>query len=387
MPCAPSAPAPQRRAVLRALGAGALACVGATRAWGEAAPAANTLPTLRLLAHGSLPAGETFEGTVIGGLSALAYDARTQLWYALSDDRGRRAPSRCYVLRLPDFSSGVPLRPEWVSVITLTDEHGQPFARNAVDPEGLALRRDPASGQTTLLWSSEGRIRAGVPPAVYESTLEGRTQRQLTLPTPLREVRRWGRGPRNNQTLEGLALTPDARHAWAAMEGPLEQDEGVHLPGLLASPCRITRLDLATGRADRQVAYEPEPLPWGASLPNGPDAHGIAEILMRDDDHLWVLERAWSPLTGVSVKLYEATLTGATDTLRMGTLRGRRIQPAAKRLLLDLHHGGLPHVDNFEGMAWGPPLPNGHRTLLMCTDDNFNALQVTQFAAFEVIEP
>ena len=48
------------------------------------------------------------------------------------------------------------------------------------------------------------------------------------------------------------------------MEGPLEQDEGVHLPGLLASPCRITRLDLATGRADRQVAYEPEPLPWGA---------------------------------------------------------------------------------------------------------------------------
>ena len=35
-------------------------------------------------------------------------------------------------------------------------------------------------------------------------------------------------------------------------------------------------------------------------------------------------------------------------------------------------------------MAWGPPLPSGHASLVMCTDDNFNPLQVTQFAAFEV---
>ena len=68
----------------------------------------------------------------------------------------------------------------------------------------------------------------------------------------------------------------------------------------------------------------------------------------------------------------------------MDTLTGRRYRPCAKRLLLDLRQCGLPHVDNFEAMAWGPRLPNGHRTLVMCTDDNFNPLQVTQFAAFEV---
>lgn len=352
-----------------------------------ASDTAPTPPTLRLLAHSSLPAGGTFQKTPIGGLSALAYDARTQLWYALSDDRGTHAPARCYVLRLPGFDTGQPLRPEWVRVITLTDARGQPFARAAVDPEGLALRHNPANGQTTLLWSSEGRIRAGQPPALYESTLDGRLLRQLTLPTHLREVRRMGRGPRNNQAFEGLSLSPDGRHAWAAMEGALAQDIGPKLPGLLAAPCRITRFELASGRADQQRAYQPEPLPLGPNRPHGPAEYGIAEILMRDPEHLWVLERAWTPLTGLSAKLYEAHLPGATDTLPKPALRGRRIQPMAKRLLLDLQHCGLPHVDNFEAMAWGPPLPSGNRTLLMCTDDGFNTLQVTQFAAFEVIEP
>ena len=98
-----------------------------------------------------------------------------------------------------------------------------------------------------------------------------------------------------------------------------------------------------------------------------------------------MLERAWSITTGVSVRLYEADLPGATDTLKIDTLRPGRFEPMRKRLLLDMRDSGLPHIDNFEAMAWGPPLANGHRTLVMCTDDNFNPLQVTQFAAFEVI--
>ena len=38
------------------------------------------------------------------------------------------------------------------------------------------------------------------------------------------------------------------------------------------------------------------------------------------------------------------------------------------------------------GMAWGPRLPNGNATLVMVSDDNFNASQVTLFLAFEVVD-
>ena len=305
----------------------------------------------------------------------------------MSDDRSRHAPARCYVLRLPPLTAGRPLLPEWVDVITLRGADGRPFPRQQVDPEALALRRDPASGRTSLLWTSEGNIRTRIPPALYESELDGRLLRELPLPPLLREIGRLRRGPRNNETLEGLALAPDGRHAWTAMESALTQDQGTMTPGAPPGPCRITRIDLASGRADRQVAYLPEPEPFGPAMPHGPAESGISAILLHGEQRMWVLERAWSLATGVSARLYEADLDAASNTLGTDTLRAGRYRPASKRLLLDLKHSGLPHVDNFEAMAWGPPQPSGARTLVMCSDDNFNPLQVTQFAGFEVASP
>ena len=226
-----------------------------------------------------------------------------------------------------------------------------------------------------------------IPPALYESELDGRLLRELPLPPLLREIGRLRRGPRNNETLEGLALAPDGRHAWTAMESALTQDQGTMTPGAPPGPCRITRIDLASGRADRQVAYLPEPEPFGPAMPHGPAESGISAILLHGEQRMWVLERAWSLATGVSARLYEADLDAASNTLGTDTLRAGRYRPASKRLLLDLKHSGLPHVDNFEAMAWGPPQPSGARTLVMCSDDNFNPLQVTQCAGFEVASP
>ena len=384
---APTCPT-TRRAALRVLGAlgAAVLAGGAAQARSVAHDSAPEQPALRLLAHGSVPGGTVFKDTLVGGLSGLAYDAQTQLWYALSDDRSRHAPARCYVLRLPPPAAGKPLLPEWVDVITLRGADGRPFARQDIDPEALALRRDAISGRASLLWASEGNIRARVAPALYESALDGRLLRELTLPAHLREIGQLGRGPRNNQTLEGLALTPDGRHVWAAMENALAQDQESRTPGAEPGPCRFTRIELASGRADREIAYLPEPQPFGPAIPRGPAESGVADVLLRDERRLWVLERAWSLATGVSVRLYEADLQGASDTLGTATLRPGRYRPASKRLLLDFQHSGLPHLDNFEAMAWGPATPNGGRALVLCTDDNFNPLQVTQFAAFDVID-
>jgi hypothetical protein len=53
-------------------------------------------------------------------------------------------------------------------------------------------------------------------------------------------------------------------------------------------------------------------------------------------------------------------------------------------MLLDVGTTGISRVDNLEGMAFGPDLPNGNRSLVLVSDDNFSPIQVTQFLAFEL---
>ena len=42
------------------------------------------------------------------------------------------------------------------------------------------------------------------------------------------------------------------------------------------------------------------------------------------------------------------------------------------------------YIDNIEGVTFGPNLPDGHRTLLFVSDNNFSLLQKTQFLLFEI---
>ncbi|MBK7559251.1 MAG: esterase-like activity of phytase family protein [Chitinophagaceae bacterium] len=44
------------------------------------------------------------------------------------------------------------------------------------------------------------------------------------------------------------------------------------------------------------------------------------------------------------------------------------------------------YTDNLEGITFGPPLPNGNRTLICIADNNFNILEKAQILLFEVLE-
>jgi 3-phytase len=51
--------------------------------------------------------------------------------------------------------------------------------------------------------------------------------------------------------------------------------------------------------------------------------------------------------------------------------------------VLDFDHLGIT-LDNVEGMTFGPELPDGRRTLVLVSDDNFSETHATQFLAFAV---
>ncbi len=42
-------------------------------------------------------------------------------------------------------------------------------------------------------------------------------------------------------------------------------------------------------------------------------------------------------------------------------------------------------IFNVEGVTFGPTLANGRRSLVLVTDNNFNAKEKTQFLLFEVL--
>lgn len=371
-----------RRAVLRMAGAaGAAALVGC------GTPTVPTVPgpqRLRLLAEATLPSRLAFQGTTVGGLSALDFDPASGLWVALSDDRSELQPARFYTLRLELRAQRLDV--ELLSAVTLRDARGQPYPprRNggeAVDPEGLRL----LPGGRSLLWASEGEPRVNQSPALHEARIDGSHVRDFEMPTVLR-LGRPGTGPRDNQAFEGLALTPDGRTAWVAMEGALQQDGPLPTVAAPGGPCRFTAFDIASGRALRQVAYVPDAIPQAPKLPGGYADNGVSEVLMIDEHRMLVLERAYAMGVGTSLRIYEIDTREASDTLQQAKLEPGSYRAAAKRPVADFAQLGLSRLDNTEGMAWGPRLPNGSRSLVVVSDDNFNPTQVTQFAAFEYLE-
>jgi len=338
---------------------------------------------LHLIAEAKWPHRLTFGGTIVGGLSGIDYDASRGEYLLISDDRADLGPVRFYRMRWQPGADSP--EPRDVVALACTDgspwqpRHRVPLGVPVPDPEALRWR----AATDTVLWTSEGDVARGFGPAFYESRLDGSMVREFPLPAMFDADPSGRRGPRDNLSLEGLTLTPDGKHAWLAMENALIQDGP--MPTLAASggPCRFTRVDLASGRADRQIAYVPDAIPRPPILPGTHADNGVSEVLMIDTHRMLVLERAYAVGVGNSLRLYEIDTDAATDTLGRESLRPDNHDPAPKKLVADFSTLGLSRLDNSEGMCWGPTLPNGKRLLVVVSDDNFNPLQATQFAAFE----
>ncbi|MGJ7493511.1 esterase-like activity of phytase family protein [Variovorax sp. RT4R15] len=345
-------------------------------------PASGAGPSrLRLLGETRLPHRLAYRDSLIGGLSGIDYDDARGEYLLLSDDRSDLAPARFYTAR---WALGA--APELSEVTSLRQADGSIWAsrrqaREGVpvpDPEALRLR--PGTG--SILWTSEGDEARGFGPALYESRRDGSLLRQFELPAMFEPSRESRRGARDNLGFEGLALTPDHRHCWLAMENALVQDGAVPSVDAAGGPCRFTRVDLSSGRAAGQIAYQQDRIPMRPLLTGTYADNGVSEILMLDAHRMLVLERAYATGVGNSLRLYEIDTRGATDTLALDALTPRNHRAATKTLVADFATLGLSRLDNTEGMCWGPPLPDGQRVLVVVSDDNFNPLQVTQFAAF-----
>jgi hypothetical protein len=319
-----------------------------------------------------IPTGFIFKDTQLGGLSGITYDSERNLYYALSDDRAIQGPARFYTLEI-DLN---PLVVNPIGITPLVDQNSRPFPPYSVDPEGIALTR-----RDTLFISSEGDVERDVQPFIKEFSLEGKELQSLPISDKFRDQN--GRGIRNNLAFESLTLSPSEQFLYTAPESALVQDgEPANLEK--GTPIRILQYDLTTGQPVQEFYYLTERVLTEPNSPDGFMMHGLVELLAWNDRKLLSLERSFTEDVGLTVLLYEVSLEGATDIQQIESLKDvdiQNIQPTQKRLLLDLRTLEIP-LDNLEGMTFGPELPDGRRSLILVSDNNFNPLQVTQFLLF-----
>ncbi len=337
---------------------------------------------------------QSFQGTELGGLSGLTSDPQLNQLYAISDDRSSFSPARFYTVQVDTAQFGAesgaesgaqsPPAVSLKAVMTLTDRTGNPYPAGSLDPEGIAL-----SPRRSLFIASEGDSEAGVAPFIDEFDLQSGAWRS-SLPIPQRYLPNSEKtlGVQNNRGFESLAISAissDAREPFrlfAAVEASLQQD----LPAdasAQAQPSSLRFLHYLVGETQTLLLsehlYPLEPPPPGS------ENLGLSDLLVLDQSgHFLSLERSFGS-SGFGGKIFQLATGGATDIAPIEQLSAgsEGIMPIQKRLLLDLNDLGIP-LDNFEGLSFGAQLPDGSRSLVLVSDDNFNPLQVTEFLLFRL---
>ncbi len=355
---------------------------------------ARTVVDVEFLGEVVVPTGTEFEGTEIGGLSSITYDAERGVYYTLSDDQGNRPtgdPVRYYTVAI-DLGDGTldDGDVEFVATTQLFESRKTPFPDGGLDPEGFVLGREGF-----LFMSSEGNIFADpiIDPFIRRYNLNGRVTADLPIPDKY-IPNGVDKGVRFNLSFESLNTTPDRRSLVTAGEGALFQD-GPASTFTNGSLSRILVYDLARRTPVAEYGYEVAPWAEPSAIFG---VNGIVEVLPIDDaGTMLVMERSFSVGgvlgggTGNVVVINEVSTRGATDVLGIDALfeGGSPIPftPVSQREVFAFDDLGIP-IDNIEGMTFGPSLPDGRHTLVIVSDNNFSPGQFTQFIVLAVdIEP
>ena len=382
--------------------------------------------SLELVADFNIPTGSSFEGISaadFGGISGLFFDPDRMEIVAISDSR---ANNRYFTLAVQLDGDAISLTP--ISVTDLADastpdasppdasapDASMPDASMPEHTERLAARRvfDPESiaraPNGNLFVSTEGIVarEPRIAPTIAEYQPDGKFVRFLPVPDKFvpEAAGPQTQGIADNLAFESLAVSPDGSRVFTATEAALVQD-GTPPSVDEGSLARILEIGVEGDSADvvREYIYPVEPLTLPDDFEPVAGENGLVELLALSNTELLALERnfvrggtAAAPRRRNLIRIFRVSLQDATDVAEIFSLTGSsgivpaELVPAEKELLIDLDEitSGLspeyPELDNFEGLCWGPMLPDGSPSLIVVSDNNFNPWQRTSFLLFRI---
>jgi hypothetical protein len=325
-------------------------------------------------------------GLPFGGISGLASRGAGTELYGISD---AQQGGRIYRFSLDGV--GGSLRVNTLSAVSLAMAPGD----NSPDHEGIVLLPDG-----TFAVSAEGTgHEPRLPPSINIYGRHGDFVRRLHVPAKFvpELTGPATRGARDNAGFEGLTLSPDGARLFTAAETALTQDGAA---ATFEAGARTRILEYVSRRGTfepaREFVYHLEPVPK-PPYASGFVINGLVELLAVNRTTLLALERGFvenktNPAQSRNrIRVYRVSLVGATDVSPLESLEGHPdIVPVTKTLLTDLSDvEGLsrelaPTLDNFEGMAFGPRLPDGRASVVLVSDDNFSTAQRTWLLLFAI---
>ncbi|MGM9477736.1 esterase-like activity of phytase family protein [Pedobacter sp. GSP4] len=352
----------------------------------------TTVSAVQFLDEYIMPLNPQFQNTVVGGLSGIDYDAKRNQYYLISDDPSQLSPARIYTAQITIKDNKIDTV-QVTGVTFIQQQNGKQYPHYRSDKtlkaDGESVRYNPKL--KSFIWSNEGErvLKNGdtiiVQPALTFITKEGRYLDTIPLPAGF-HFTKGENGPRKNALFEGVTYADHYKTIYTSLEEPLYQD------GLQAAfefdkaLTRILKFDAVTKQNTAQYAYNLGAMPVKPTVENDWNVNGISEILAVNDHTLLVMERAWAKGHDdhTFIKLFLVDLNGAENEIDNSGFIQNPPKPLKKKLLFDFDSLNR-HIDNFEGVTFGPKLSNGHQSLIFCVDNNFSKSQTQQFFLFEVI--
>ncbi|MEV0335222.1 esterase-like activity of phytase family protein [Nocardia sp. NPDC050717] len=316
-------------------------------------------------------------GFPVGGLSGIDYDAAKKSYVTISDNRGEEGPVRAYTLNLPIGADGTLGEPRFDQLIPLRDADGNPYRPRTSDTESIRW----LPNHQGFLYTSEGEAKVGRAGFLREANLDGGYVRDVPVPgafTPALDAdNALTSGIRDNLGFESMDLTRGNSAIVAMSENALVQD-GPAATTEAESRARLVQIHRNNGTDLAEYLYPVDRVsPGGVAL-----ATGVAEILSLDDNRYLTLERGLVPGKGFTVRLYETSTAGA-DAVTGLAAAPASAAPMRKKLLFDFASVGTD-PQCVEGMSWGPTLPDGSRSLVLVSDNNFGLAGKTAFHLLSV---
>ena len=351
------------------------------------------IKSLAFLSEYTVPFNFQFQNTTVGGLSGIDHDLKNDVYYMICDDRSDHNPARFYTAKINIQNSGIDTV-IFTNITFLKDKMGNNYpnshenAFQVTDPEAMRYH----AKEKKFVWSSEGERIVDkektilLDPTIIEIDTDGHYVDTFQLSDNFR-MQATENGPRRNGVFEGLAFSGGYKYLYVSTEEPLYEDGPRAGLNDTSGIARIIKYDVATKKSVAQYAYKIEPvahnpIPIGAFRVNG-----ISDILWLNDEELLVVERSFSVgRFSNTIKVFIASLEEADNIQDRNSLKNERsFKMMSKRLLLNMDDLKMI-IDNIEGVTFGPALPNGKKSLIFVSDNNFNQLQRTQFLLFEINE-
>ena len=317
----------------------------------------------RLWASYALPSELMIEGKRLGGLSGIDYDRRDGSFLAVSDDRGRNGGGRLFRLSI-EFHPDRTLSVGVTSAHTLRISDGRAFAHEGepgqgVDAEAVRIRDDGR-----IFWTSEGDAAKAQGPALFEQVALDAPSRAIVLPASLGRHSAGTRGPRDNRSFEALDVDETTNALWLGLEAPLIEDGRV--PTTKAGADTLILKLSRPPVIDTSFRYQLEPI--ARQQPNKLADNGLSELLALPRSRFLTLERSGSQQDDGRFRYVSRIFCAAPATATSPAVLPPKL---TKRHLAELNALGPFDTANFEGMTFGPILPDGRRSLVLVSDNDF----------------